>query len=245
MAINTGFVNEKDFRKYLNKKRFCDLNENFQKFLKFITKQEEFSGEITCVKAQSGQKPDCIIIINEKRYPISLKCGSGNSVHQEKFEMFLNFLENIDFPQEAISLLKYYHYADGTDNDTGTMRLSSREYIHQNPEKIKKLNTFLNSEKFVKKILDRVLFIGKSDEYETAEFLYHGSLASGLWASRDELLTNLPVINESSVNVAFLTYQPWGRNQDFSAVHPDRRYVSQFKFGSCSETLKEIRKNND
>ncbi len=41
---------------------------------------------------KSGQKPDMIITINNVIKRISIKKGTGNSVHQEKVDVFVEFL---------------------------------------------------------------------------------------------------------------------------------------------------------
>lgn len=42
-----------------------------------------------------------------------------------------------------------------------------------------------------------------------------------------------------------MTYQVWGRNEKGIAVHPDRRYIMQVKWGSLLRDLTTIREEND
>ena len=55
-----------------------------------------------------GQKPDIIIEINNKRKNVSIKKGSGNSVHQEDIDLFIDFLTTLNISEKAKNeLLKY------------------------------------------------------------------------------------------------------------------------------------------
>ena len=159
MSVNNGFIKEDEFRNYVNGKRFDELNDNFKSFVLFLTNGQIPQGTILCEKGKGGQKPDVILIIDSKRYAVSLKVGCGNSVHQEPFDLFIEFLKSIGVNERGIKLLKEFHYADGTDNDTGSLaeRLSSAEYCQNNPEKIKELNSILNDPVIRDKIMERVL----------------------------------------------------------------------------------------
>lgn len=245
MSVNNGFIKEDEFRNYVNRKRFNELNDNFKSFVLFLTNGQIPQGTILCEKGKGGQKPDVILIIDSKRYAVSLKVGCGNSVHQEPFDLFIEFLKSIGVNERGIKLLKEFHYADGTDNDTGSLadRLSSSEYCQNNPEKIKELNSILNDPVIRDKIMERVLFQGKSSTYTRAEYIYHGTIESAYWANSKEVKDASFVGTINSVHVGNLTYQVWGRNQDGTAAHPDRRYVTQFKFGSCVSVLINIRGN--
>lgn len=246
MSINKGFVNENEFIEYFNGKSFVELNENFKDFVLFITDDDTLNEKFLCKKGKGGQKPDVILTVGNKKYFISLKVGSGNSVHQEMFSEFLLFLDSIGFSKKGLDFLKEFHYADGTLNDTGRERLSSVEFCKKFPEKVYLLNKELNKKEFKQSILNRVLFQGKSESYDKAEFIYHGTIEKGYWAKSTEIINFDAKIKNNCVHVGNLTYQPWGRNQNFNAVHPERRYVSQFKFGGCEQILKQIReKSND
>lgn len=241
MSINKGFVNENEFIEYFNGKSFMELNENFKNFVLFLTNNDIPNENFLCEKGKGGQKPDVVLKVGNKKYFISLKVGSGNSVHQEMFSEFLLFLDSIGFSKNGLDLLKEFHYADGTLNDTGIERLSSVEFCKKFPEKVFLLNKEFNKKEIKKSILNRVLFQGKSESYDMAEFIYHGTIEKGYWATSMEIINIGTPIRNNCVHVGNLTYQPWGRDQDFNAVHPDRRYVSQFKFGSCEKVLKQIR----
>lgn len=243
MATNCGFLKEDEFRNYVNGKKFEDLNENFKSFVLFITKNKKIMQPIICKKGKGGQKPDVILTIDSVDYAVSLKIGCGNSVHQESLDSFIEYLKKIGVNDKGIKLLKEFHYADGTDNDTGKLqdRQSSAEYCKNNPNKIKELNSILNSDPIRDKIIERALFQGKNNSYIRAEYIYHGSIESGHWANSYEIKSSSYEGNDNTVHVGNLTYQVWGRNQDGTAVHPERRYIMQFKFGSCITVLTKIR----
>ena len=51
--------------------------------------------------------------------------------------------------------------------------------------------------------------------------------------------------SSSALHFGSLTYQVWGRNNDFKAVHPDRRYVMQVKWGGILNDLNKIKESRN
>ena len=62
-------------------------------------------------------------------------------------------------------------------------------------------------------------------------------------ASSDELYEYLLGRDFDSNNVHFasLTYQVWGRNNNFTAKYPERRYVMQVKWSQIQRDISSIR----
>lgn len=241
MSTNNGFINENEFIEYINSNSFQYYNANIKKFILHISGNSNPT-EVIAKQIAGTNKPDLQISIDSLIYYVSMKMGSGNSVHQESLTTFIDFLRDNGISEKAITLLKEYHYADGTDNDTGQIRLSARDFSKHNPEKIKCLNTlFNNNSSFTKTLLNRVLFQGVDSSAPIIDFLYHGTLESGVWASVDELNDFKIQIKGSNFCMKFLSYQVWGRNQDFNAKYPERRHVVQFKFSQCENILNKIR----
>ena len=66
-------------------------------------------------KKGGGAKPDILIRINHNKYFISIKTGSGNSVHQEKLDEFISFLDKQTILDIKIANnLRYFIWGDGT-----------------------------------------------------------------------------------------------------------------------------------
>jgi len=244
--MNDGFVNEKDIIEYLNEKKFNQLNINFQKFLKFIFK--DYLDENLSFKAKKcpgGIKPDIVISHNGISKYISIKKGSGNSVHQERIDVFFPYFKSIT-DEHSLNNLKKFHYGDDTIDDTGLTRYSASQAKSKYKNEINQLNKIINTDNNLINFLDRFLFIGNMAETKV-DYLYHGTINKGYWASREEIIRFIlgKEFNINGVHFGPLTYQVWGRNHNRTAKYPDRRYVMQVKWQSVLDNLKTIRKEND
>lgn len=99
-------------------------------FIAFLSQGHDYiSYPIYARKTAKGIKPDIIITINNFSKYVSIKKGSGNSVHQEPLSLFSQFLSNNHVSPEIINALKHFHYGDGTDNGTGRTRISANAWI--------------------------------------------------------------------------------------------------------------------
>ena len=251
-----GFSNEEHISNYLNNKNFENLNENMQRFLSFVFKRQISSHEtilsdLTQKIEGKNPKPDIWIKIGNEIKFVSVKEGSGNSVHQEPFKDFCKFLEDINVTEETVNYLKLYHYGDDTLDGNGEIRLSTADIKIKYQSKIQSVNAELNSTKNLPKILDRVLFAGVFRNPVIVDAVYHGSVNNGVYANREEiieyLITNANISEMSGIRFSELTYQPWTRDQFRTAAHPDRRYVMQVKWGSMTNCINIItrRRNNN
>jgi hypothetical protein len=244
--MNDGFTNENELKDYINNNNWDTYNQNIKELFEFsfgdkIDKGKNFMAE-KCV----GQvKPDLVVAHNNLKKYISIKKGSGNSVHQEKTSVFFPFIEGL-LGKKALNNLKLFHYGDDTTDDTGKIRYSASECQRKYKNEIATLNKFVNEWQYLKQFLDRFLFIGNVSSTFITDIIYHGNISSGIWASRDELFNYFKEnsFDSSALHFASLTYQVWGRNNEFTAVHPDRRYVMQVKWGGLLNDLcaiKEVR----
>ena len=241
--MNDGFINEIELIDYINCNSWNSLNSNIKKFLMF-TFGSSFNANQKFIarKCDGGQvKPDLLITHNGVSKYVSVKKGSGNSVHQEKISVFFPLIGDM-FGEKVLNNLKLFHYGDGTIDDTGKTRLSASECQYEYSREIRELNLVFNKPDSLVFFLNRFLFIGNVSSTLIVDVVYHGTIDSGLWASRDELINYFTNNNFTSNALHFgsLTYQVWGRNNDFVAVHPDRRYVMQVKWGSCKNDLMAI-----
>jgi hypothetical protein len=244
--MNDGFINEKELREYINSNTFCEYNKNIQEFLSFVFKEYMNPDFPFLVEKNAGQvKPDLCIKHNGIIKHISIKMGSGNSVHQEKIDVFFPFIGDM-FGEEYINYLKKFHYGDGTINDTGITRYSAKECKKKHAKEIDKLNKKINEWHNLRLFLDRFLFIGNVG-FLAADVVYHGAIESGLWASREEIMDYVQhsATSANALHFGPLTYQVWGRDEKRNAVHPNRRYEMQVKWGSISKVLIKIREADE
>ncbi|MBJ6306049.1 hypothetical protein JGU38_13995, partial [Staphylococcus aureus] len=94
-----GNKNEELLVKYLDGKKLSDLNTNMKNFINFIIQDKEiiFAKEDiikSYLVTNNKFKQDIIIVLQGEEYNVSVKMGTGNSVHQEKIEDFINYLKN-------------------------------------------------------------------------------------------------------------------------------------------------------
>ena len=94
--MNDGFINEKELREYINQNKYSAYNPNIKDFLSFIFPEHLNTSLPFIAEKIGGQaKPDLCIKHNGLKKYISVKKGSGNSVHQEPIEVFFPYIENI------------------------------------------------------------------------------------------------------------------------------------------------------
>lgn len=162
-------------------------------------------------------------------------------MHQEPINLFFPFIENT-LGKEFLDKFKKFHYGDDTIDDSGDTRYSARECKIRYESDISDLNIELDKWTNTVIFLDRFLFVGNVGDVAT-DVVYHGTIAKGLWATREEIIQYIKSKNFDLNAVHFrpLTYQVWGRNEKYTAVHPNRRYVMQVKWSSIGKDLKTIR----
>lgn len=239
-----GFQNELNLIEYINSKDSFDLyNENIKGFLSFIFEFDLSGRVVRCFKEGGQQKPDFSIRCKNVTKYISVKKGSGNSVHQESFNEFIGFLTSISTSTNTIDSIKLYHYGDGTLDDTGVNRYSASQCSSMYTNQIQTANNELNQREKLTAILNRVLFLGNVGCGNLVDYIYYGSVDSGIWASRNELLNYFlnNTFQSTTIHFASLTYQVWGRNNNFTAKHPDRRYIMQVKWSQIVFDINTIR----
>lgn len=244
--MNDGFINESIMREYINNNTFDKYNSNIKKFLVFLF-ENNISTDIPFIATKEGGqvKPDLSIKHNGIVKYVSIKKGSGNSVHQEKIEVFFPFVEEY-FDKLLLNDLKKFHYGDDTIDDTGEKRYNANECKNRYIKEIEKLNLNFNKKENLLLFLNRFLFVGNISSV-TVDAIYHGTIISGLWASRDEIVNYILNNNflTNAIHFGPLTYQVWGRNEKGMAIHPERRYVMQVKWGCITKDLQSIRDENN
>lgn len=241
-----GFQNEIDIQKSLNEKLFEKLNANLRHFLEDVFKGYSLKHRrIHAIRSEQRFKPDFYLHIDgiPKEVYVSVKKGCGNSVHQEKLENFIDFLKKKNTPDEIIKYLQLYHFSDGTYNNTGKNRLASKEFSKKHPEIVNRLNEYFSDDALTEELLYRFVFDGNIEDAPRTDYLYHGTISSGVWASREEILKYVKEKNKKNTSAFFigpLTYQTWNKNLKHNPNTENRREVLQLKWGSLEEDLTSI-----
>lgn len=245
-----GFQNEKEIMTALNAKRYDDINANLRHFLDDIFRGSDLKGRwVHAHTFPQRMKPDFYVTIDgipTGKY-ISVKKGSGNSLHQEPLKDFTTFLKENNISDNIINELKEYHYSDGTFDNTGAVRYDSKEYSKMHPDLVKDLNKKLNKKDILKKIITRVIFKGNYPDAPEAEYVYHGTCDNGVWASKKEIFDYIDskTFNKDCVAFGPLTYQAWNKNLNRNPNAEKKREQIQIKWGTLENSLTEITSRRD
>ena len=238
-----GFANEDLILNYLNSKKFKSINKNWQKFLKEIFPEVQDDDTVLCSKKGGINKSDLIITINGISKNISIKIGTGNSVHQEPIEEFITFLKGAyNINEDLANDLRFFIWGDGTFDGKGKIkqRLSAPEFTEKYPEIIERIRIFFKEHK--EDLIKRFVIAGPKSKV-IPEYLYHGNKNKGVWRKTEKVIKWLcEDSNESNgaIPVGRLTFQAWNRNINGGDKSEKKRGVIQLKWGTVGEDLKSI-----
>ena len=254
-----GFKNEELIVEALNDKKLGELQGSLAKFIKQICEDNaiQISGS-TVVKAMTERnnklKQDFYIIIEGKKFGISVKMGQSNSVHQEKIDGFIEWLiqeSNLEVTDEVKDNFRFFIWADGSIDGKSpvvigkdgkiTGRFGCKEFKRLYPAKRENLQVFL--EKNAKIILNRAIFEGKNNS--KVDYVYHGTPLNGVWLSKQEIIDfNIQkskakdIKNSAVLSVGRLTVQPW--NSDLTGNNAKKRGQIQFKYSAMTKDFEDL-----
>jgi len=240
----SGFDNENALYEALHKKTVKELNENLKNLIKSIFNNVNEDSTVICEKIGGHDKTDLAIKIGNEQHTLSVKKGSGNSVHQEPVEDFIRYLEeNFDIPKDVKNDLRFFIWGDGTLDGTGTKknRMTASELKKKYPEKINNIQNYF--EKIEQELIDRFIIKGaKSDNIP--DYVYYGTVEKGIWCKSDKIaewmIKNKPK-NNKAIYIGRLTFQAWNRNikGEKEKTEKKRGHI-QLKWGNIKEDLKEL-----
>ena len=235
----SGVQNEVEFTEYLNDKQYYELGSNAAKFIKQIHPDIKATTKISAEKIGGmGLKPDVTIDIESDQTFVSLKKGTGNSVHQETTSKFLLFCKNeLNMSDDVRNSFLLYLYGDGTLDGKGDVedRLDGEELRTTYKADINRIQSFLNSNKRI--LLERFLVYGRRGKELNikADYLYHGFITDGTWGPLDYIVDYLIEKSENSnvqgPSIGPLTLQTWNRNVKGNPQTESRRHSIQIKWG--------------
>ena len=236
-----GFDNENLLINNLNEKKYMELNDNLKKFVEYINPDIKNTDIIYCEKHAGLNKTDLSLKIGDESYNISVKKGTGNSVHQEKLDDFIKFLdENYeDLNENLINAIKLFIWGDGTLDGTGNLenRVDARTFHKENPELISSIKVFFYKHKH--DLIKRFLITGLKSDI-SPDFIYYGTVEEGVCVSAKyalEWLCDDKNESKSSIPVGRLTFQAWNRNINGGNKSEHKRGVIQLKWAQIKKDI--------
>lgn len=248
VSLNAGIQNEHDFAHSLNEKKVKELNNVLQNFIQEISPAVRPDTLVYATKhLVSGYKPDVNIKVNSSEWGVSLKKGSGNSVHQEKTDFFLNYCtKELGMTEQEKEAMLLFLYGDGTTDGDSTKaeRLTIEEVAEYFEEEIKIVQNFLNRNKVA--LIERFLVYGKNGRERgiKADYIYHGTPDEGDWLQLStqniHSIAKLEESNNASLYIGPLTLQVWNRNLEARPEMEDRRHSIQIKWPKCKANIQYL-----
>lgn len=192
-------------------------------------------------------KPRLYVSVNGITKYLTVFMGSGNSVHQEKLDNFLDYCKKeLDITETEIKALLTIMYGDGTldGKSKSENRLKSTDEVkHVYPTQVEIAQAFFNRNK--KELIERFLIYGKGGKTKgiSTDFIYYGTDVTGRIASKDTVIKFLLEKTPSDsalLSLGSLTTQPWNRNPEAKVNLEDRRHSLQIKWGGIKQDLSKI-----
>lgn len=178
----------------LNNKRYEELSENFQKFIKYMFNDIRKTDLILCRK-YIGKKIDFVISVNNIEKNIAFTTGDIVNVYTNRVYDFVLFLVSINVSSKSILALLNYHYGDGTIDGSGIEGRSYGQLLKVDYQQhIKIVNEEFKNKELLSKVLDHVLI--EENGGRNVDYFYHGDSRSGYFAHKDEVKVN--IINEEN-----------------------------------------------
>jgi len=234
----SGFDNEDRIIEVLNGKTFQTLNENLQQLIKYSFKN--YNGLIKATKQAGQNKSDLKISIGDESHTYSIKKGTGNSIHQEPIEPFLEFLEEFGITDNIKDNLRLFIWGDVTLDGSGDVRdrLSAPQFKKQYPQVIESIQNFFDA---IREPLIRRFLIEGVKSNSSAEFIYYGTVENGVCCESEKMvkwIANNP--SKGAISIGKLTFQAWNRNINGGNKSEQKRGVIQLKWGSIKDDIKVI-----
>lgn len=234
-----GFDNEKELIESINSKSFNGLSENLKNALIKIN-GGNIPNSLCAEKYGGADKADLSITIDNKQYFLSVKKGTGNSVHQEPIEDFIIFLRtNFEDDKSVFNDLRHFIWGDGSLDGTGKVnnRISASKYKKDYPEKVKNIQDYFNKHK--KELLERFLITGAVSNKKT-DYLFYGNINNCNVVSNIDMIRFAMNVNKRPISIGVLTFQAWNRNINGGNKSEHKRGQIQLKWGGLKDDIKNI-----
>ncbi len=241
--INNGYQNEYDFVDLFNGKKYSQLDINSQEFLKDLYGGiMDDSQIIRAWKNRVMQKTDIFIKFKNCVKGISIKCGNGNSMHDESVENFKLFLEKYCIPYKVINYYISYHYGymrDELGNRILSQKLSSEEYKKLYQNEIDIFNKNINKTKIIIDMVDRFIIRGRNADYDV-DALICGTINDYIWILKYDLydlVLSKRCLDFTSPHVACMTIGPKKRLLNDDSKNIKDKYIVTIRWNNLRNDI--------
>lgn len=235
-----GFENENQIITKINSISFNNFSEDLK--IALLKINNGLTPKITFARKIGGRaKPDLLIKLDHRNFYISLKKGSGNSVHQEKLETFIPFVKKLGAGIEIINAIRLFIWSDGTIDGTGDIenRRGLKEMSESFPNELKIVQSFFDNQKNT--LIHRFLTTGIDDSFEKVTHLMYGDVNNIYVAKIEDVETYLSSnISNSSISIGKLSFQAWNIVKNGNPNTENRRGQIQLKWGGLKNDIFDI-----
>jgi hypothetical protein len=243
---NNGFRIETDIQKRIDGKGFSEIDFSMRNVLVSIDASIRENDEFTALKKEGqglAKKTDLFVFRNGRNFSnLSIKSGTGNSVHQENIFQFVEFLSTLNANQHQIDSLLFFHWGDGTLDGTGDIRQrigTASKIISRYPQKIDEIRHLFKKNKTA--IVKRAL-LGLEDGSEPTYLLHQKSKSEAIiriTSMKDVVEFHCSQTNDHrSLKIGNLNFQNCNRcAKGQEATSNKTRDNIQFKWANISKDL--------
>jgi hypothetical protein len=239
--MSTGFENEDEIiYEFVTTTNYKDLNENLKRVVLTIN-NNKIPNTFNSKKYGGANKADLSIILDHKEYFISVKKGSGNSLHQESLEDFIAFLESdVEKNESVFEDLRYFIWGDGSLDGTAPInqRIPASLIKKKYPLKIENIQDYFNKHRM--KLTNRFILDGSVSK-NRAGFLLYGNITRCIVVEESKVMDFVNNTIKPPLSIGVLTFQAWNRNLTGIQNKEKRRGQIQLKWGTLEQDLKKIK----
>ncbi|TDW16115.1 hypothetical protein EDD63_12813 [Breznakia blatticola] len=235
----SGIENEKEFVRAFHKKKVKHLPILLYDLVETLYDDIHADDIVCAYHIKEKMKPDFYIEIRGIKKYISVKMGFKTSVHTENVYEFIRFLRSIGVSYSATEAYLHYHFADGTTNGKGDVRLSGEEYKTLYQHEIDEINRAFSRISNIDKILDRFMFVGTQFSCKV-DALILGIVEDHWWITTKEIKEQvLRQMNRKTTcpRIGPFSIQPLNRCLNKNPKYEKARYHVQLKWYQISDDI--------
>ncbi|WP_417881658.1 hypothetical protein [Xanthomarina gelatinilytica] len=235
-----GFDNENQIINTINSVPFDNLSSDLKNAL--IKMNGGNTPKVLSAKKYGGSnKADLSITIDGNVYFVSVKKGSGNSIHEEFVEDFIVYLKkNIEENQTVFDDLRHFVWCDGTLDGSGEFKDRMDLKTYKNKFNSKVINIQKYFDKHNEKLINRFLIGGAEKSTTDIDFLLYGNIDKCQIISRKRLIEKAISIKKKPISISYLTFQVYNRRLTYIEKQEFRRGKIQLKWGTLQNDIKNI-----